>query len=131
LTNIVVCFCAIGRICGANAVDCPHVDQFSFWVNDEHVGSGFGSVQLTYFAGWIEEDGGGGGFLVFCVRFGLGTGAVALFSRSGRDDGEPDDSFCGVLFLEGLHVSDRIMFFDEGTFRVHPLQNDELSRVRG
>lgn len=129
MTDIVLCFCTIRRICGANAVDCTHVDQFSFWVNDEHVGSGFGSIQLTYFAGWVEEDGGGGGFLVFYVRFGLRASAVALFSWSGRDDGEPDDPFRRVLFLQGLHVSDRIVFFYEGTFRVHPLQNDELSRV--
>ena len=131
MPDIVLCLGAIGRICGGDAIDGPHVDKFSPGVDDKHVGSGFGSVHLTYFPRGVEEDGRGGGFLVFCVRFGLGTGAVALFSRSGRDDREPDDSFCGVLFLEGLHVSDRIMFFDEGTFRVHPLQNDELSRVRG
>ena len=131
MTNIVVCFCAIGRIGGADAVDGSHVDKFSLRVDDKHVGSGFGSVHLTYFPRGVEEDGCGGGFLVFCVRFGLGASAVALFSWSGRDDGEPNDPFSGVLFLQGLHVSDRIVFFNEGTFRVHPLQNDKLSRVGG
>ena len=56
---------------------------------------------------------------------------MALFSGSGGDNGEPDDPFRSVLFLQLLHVVAGIVFFDEGAFGVKPLEDDKFARVGG
>ena len=95
----------VGRVGGVRTIDRTCVDNFCVGVQDIHLGGGLGFELLAHFTGGIEEDGGGRGFFVLGIGFGLGASAVALFARGGGDDGEPNDSLGGVLLLELLHVS--------------------------
>ena len=117
----------IFRVGGANAIDSARVDQFTFGVDDVHVGGCFCFVELTYFTRGVEKNGSWGGIFIFRVGVGLGPCSVALLSRGGGDNGEPHNPFRSVLFLQFLHVAGGVVLFYEGAFGVKPLEDDKFA----
>jgi len=131
LADVVLGFGDVGGVGGLDAIDGAGVNNFTFFIDDEHLGCGFGTVLLADFSGWIEEDGGGGGILVLGVDISLGAGAVALLAGGGGDDGEPDHTFGGVFLLQLLHIPTGIVFFYKGAFVVEPFEDDKFATEVG
>ena len=120
--------CCVSR---ADAVDRARVDQFTLWIDDVHLRGRFCFVELTDFTRGVEEDGGGRSIFIFGVGVGLGPCSVTLLSRGGGDNGEPDDPFRSVFFLQLLHVAGGVVLLYEGAFGVKPLEDNKFARVGG
>jgi len=131
LADVVLRLGDVGGIGGLDAIDGAGVNNFTFFIDDEHFGRGFGAVLLANFSGGIEEDGGGGGVLVLGVDIGLGAGAMALLAGGGGDNGKPDHAFRGVLLLELLHIAAGVVLFHERAFVIEPFENDEFAAEVG
>jgi len=56
---------------------------------------------------------------------------MALFTRRGGDNGEPDDALGGVLLLELLHIPAGVVLFHERAFVIEPFENDEFAAEVG
>ena len=54
---------------------------------------------------------------------------ITLFTGSGRNYGQPDDSLARPVFLELLHVAAVVVFLGEWASLVGPLKDDELALV--
>ena len=131
LADVVLGLGDVGGVGGFDAINGTGVDDFSFRIDDEHFGRGFGTVLLADFAGGIEQDGGGGGVLILGVDIGLGAGAVALFAGGRGDDGEPDHPLGGVLLLKPLHAAAGVVLFHKGAFVVEPFEDDKFAAEVG
>lgn len=125
--NVVGCFVAIGGVGGLDAIDSAGVDNLSVRTKDKHLGGSFRIILLTNLARGIEKDGGGGSVFILAVRTRLGAGAVTRLAGGGGDDGQPDDSLGGVLFLQLLHVTAGVLFFDKRAVMIEPFEDDEFA----
>ena len=89
----------VGRIWTRFAVDCAFVGDFSFRINDDHVGRVLGAVRAPRFAFRIEKQRCLPRLPRFSDLLRLFRRDIAL--RAGRIgiDGQPDHSFARILIL--------------------------------
>jgi hypothetical protein len=119
----------VGWIRTCFAVDCAFIGDFSFRINDDHVGRVLGAVRAPRFAFRIEKQ----RRLPRLPRF---SDLLRLFRRdiafrAGRIgiDGQPDHSFARILILQFLHVAAAVMLLHERAFRVKPFEHDIFALV--
>jgi len=119
----------VGRIWTCFAVDCAFVGDFSFRINDDHVGRILGAVRAPRLAFLIEKQ----RCLPRLPRF---SDLLRLFRRdiafrAGRIgiDGQPDHSFARILILQFLHVATAVMLLHERAFRIKPFEHHIFALV--
>ncbi len=107
----------------------PCVDEFAGGVDDEHVRRGLGLSRGGRWCRWDRGGGGGCGVHGLDVGILLRRGDVSLLAGSGGDDGEPDDSFGGPLFLQVSMLPLQVVLLVVGAALVGPLEDDVFAAV--